>query len=198
MAHFDSVASADVTPHITKYRTGEQFRIRNFSLYITLIDDTWVTDVATDAVKRQAVIDAALTSTKSDADFGYESAFRKQVENFPQGNFVRYSDTTLKIHVPVLPHYALPIFGSEIIAATTIPASTVVSGMDVVTQIAPTVTDGTQIPSIRVQARTMSFSGTFFSTEQKLDEYIRDLGGGFVRPLLSLAGHGGRVCPRRL
>jgi len=175
VAHFDTVASTDVTPHITKYRTGEQFQIRNFTLYIKLIDDTWLSDVATNSAKRQAVIDAAFTSTKSDADLGYETAFRKLVENFPQGNFVRYSDTILLLHIPVFPSYSLPIFGSEVIAATTIPSSTVTSGMDVLTQIAPTTTDGTQIPSIRVQARTMSFSGTFFhGLSQKLDEYVRD------------------------
>ena len=158
------MAAEDATNHVTKYRTDEEFRIRNFTLYVELIDDTWLFDVALNSIKRQAIIDAIFTSTRSEADSGYENAFRKQVENIPEGNMVRVSDTTLQVFIDIYSGYALPMFGSEVVSATTIPANLVSSAMDVISQIGPSTTDGTQIPSLRIQARTMSLSGSFFGS----------------------------------
>lgn len=50
-----------------------------FYVYIDLVHESWALDVASDLLKRQALITALFSSTRKVVDAGYEHAFEHQV-----------------------------------------------------------------------------------------------------------------------
>jgi len=146
-------------------KSDEDLQTTPYTIVIDIIHDSFKVDIVTDAVKRQAFINAVLASNRLASHFGYDLAMAQQRQGFPTGNLFRNSASRVTITVPAFPNYAQTAHGSEVIKAVALPALCLDSGVDLTLQTGAT--------SVTVVGRTAQFGGTFFSITDKLDDHIR-------------------------
>ena len=83
-----------------------------FSIVIRLTLARWDQDVATNATKRQGLVEGLLVSNKASTDTGYELAMQNAILNFPANNVTRVNDSYLMVAIGSLPTYNLPPLGN--------------------------------------------------------------------------------------
>lgn len=158
-------------------KSDEDMQVNSHSVIVDLSYETWHPDVVTDSVKRQLLIDSVLHSNRQVTDFGYSLAMATQRASFLEANVV-LGDCTgihcskLTITVPPFSSYALTALGSETLTAQDLPASIVNSTESVTLQSGTT--------SVVITGRSVTYSGTFFSTVDKLDDDIRNPAAAFT------------------
>ena len=144
------------------YKTESELRAQTFVVVIDLYADQWPLDVVTNNVTRQAVIDAVFSSSRTKVEVGYEAALQAQFTDFPVDYMFRDSNTSLRIISMIMPTFALPGQGSEVITALDLPRNTTMSrGGEVFKQ--------TGVTLVTIRARTALYSGTFFSETAKTE-----------------------------
>jgi len=170
-------------------KTDENIQLSTtYTVEIELAAAIWHPDVATNATKRQALVDRVLATTYGPTLVGmnpytyeeataeaYKDALHKQRQDYPTYGVFRDDATHLRVVVVQLPKYKIPAGGRERVQALALPASSVcehgtvcsISGarLDLDLQ--------TGLVWTYILARTVHFSGTFFNNEPKQDSAIR-------------------------
>jgi len=146
-----------------------------YTVVIDLIGDTWVANVTSDSTLRQLLINSIFLSNRASTDLGYQNAFRTVIQNYQQANVNLTSAHRLSVTVPSFPAYDLFPGATETIQTGDMPHALLAgwgSGgelrgtTDIALRSGPL--------NITVVARTIHYSGTFFSTSPKNDENIQD------------------------
>ena len=159
-------------------KTDQDIKITAHTVVVELSYEYWALDLVTDSTKRQSLIDAVLSSNRETTDYGYGLAMAGQRQSFLETNVVLsdcvaiYGCTKVTITVPAYSGYALIAQGSETISVQDLPASIVNSTQSVTLKSGST--------SLTVVGRSVTYSGSFFSTEDRLDDAIRSPAASFT------------------
>jgi len=136
-----------------------------YTIVLDLLFDSWADDVATDGVKRQALVNAVLTSNRAKTLTGYENALEKQREGYLTNDVQLQTPTRVLLIIPQLAAYALPALGDETITSQNLPAICTKSAGDIIFHM--------NHHAVLIRARTLVYSGTFFGAAEKTDENIQ-------------------------